>query len=171
LRPINFLQKKTVQVFSDAQTLSELKRVYPYVFDGEGCPSDVPKINHKTFNNRPFKIGEVNVIPIPLLHGNLPITGFRVGSLAYCTDVSFIPNESYDLLKNLDVLILGALRDTPHPTHFNLKDAEREAEKIGAKQTYFVHMSHELSHFAMLQRLPSNMAPAYDGLQINLTNE
>ena len=171
LRPINFLQKKTVQVFSDAQTLSELKRIYPYVFDGEGCPSDIPKINHQTFNNKPFRVEEIMVTPIPLLHGNLPITGFRIGTMAYCTDVSFIPDESYDLLRNLDVLILGALRDTPHPTHFNLKEAEKEAQKIGAKKTYFVHMSHELSHSNMLQRLPSQMAPAYDGLQINLIDK
>jgi phosphoribosyl 1,2-cyclic phosphate phosphodiesterase len=171
LRPINFLQKKTVQVYSNAHTLKELKRVYPYVFDGKRCPSDIPKIDHNIFNNKPFRIDGIDIIPIPLLHGSLPIVGFRIGSVAYCTDVSFIPDESYSLLKDLDILILGALRDTPHPTHFNLKEAEEEARKVGAKSTYFVHISHELNHSAMLQRLPAGIEPAYDGLQINLSGK
>jgi phosphoribosyl 1,2-cyclic phosphate phosphodiesterase len=168
LRPINFLQRKTVQIYANQRTLDALKRIYPYIFNGHNCPSDVPKIDYEIFEDLPFTVEGIKIIPIPLFHGHLPVAGFRINNMAYCTDVNQIPEESYSLLKDLDILVLGALRDTPHPTHFNLSEARREAEKINAKQTYFVHISHELSHSGMLGRLPAGMAPAYDGLQLEL---
>jgi phosphoribosyl 1,2-cyclic phosphate phosphodiesterase len=168
LRPINFLQNKTVIAYGTAQTKEHLKRVYPYVFEGHNCPSDVPKIEYRIFDNTPFKIDDLEIIPIPLFHGELPVTGFRLGSFAYCTDVSRIPKESYELLRDLDVLVLGALRNSPHPTHFTLTEAVEEARNINAAKTYFVHMSHELRHKNMLEQLPVNMAPAFDGLKISL---
>lgn len=168
LRPINFLQQKTVIAYGTEQTKEHLKRVYPYVFEGHNCPSDVPKIEYRIFDNRPFQIDDLEIIPIPLFHGELPVMGFRLARFAYCTDVSRIPKESYDLLKDLDVLVLGALRNSPHPTHFTLAEAVEEARRIEAAKTYFVHMSHELRHKSMLEQLPPNMEPAYDGLTITL---
>ncbi len=168
LRPIHFLQNKMVKVFGTSETREHLLRVYPYVFDAGNCPSDVPKIEYHTFSNEPFTFNDIKIIPIPLFHGNLPIMGFRLDNFAYCTDVSRIPQSSYSLLENLDVLVLGALRDSPHPTHFTLSEAVDEAQKIAARRTYFVHMSHELSHQEMLNRLPAQMEPAFDGLKITL---
>jgi phosphoribosyl 1,2-cyclic phosphate phosphodiesterase len=168
LRPVNFLQKKMVRIYASEITLSHLKRIYPYVFDGRTCPSDVPKIDYHVFDTRTFSVGALPVQPVPLFHGELPVTGFRIGPFAYCTDVSRIPDESYGLLQNLDVLVLGALRNRPHPTHFTLQKAMEEACRIGARKTYLVHMSHELSHREMLKRLPDHIQPAYDGLQLEL---
>jgi phosphoribosyl 1,2-cyclic phosphate phosphodiesterase len=168
LRPINFLQKKTVLAYGTEHTKENLKRVYPYVFEGHNCPSDVPKIEYRTFNHTPFHLDDLEIIPVPLFHGELPVMGFRLGRFAYCTDVSRIPKESYDLLRNLDILVLGALRHSPHPTHFTLAEAVEEAHSIKAGKTYFVHMSHELGHKSMLAQLPPNMAPAHDGLKISL---
>jgi len=168
LRPINFLQKKTVQIFGTSETREQLRRVYPYVFEAGNCPSDVPKIEYQCFGNNPFAFENIAITPIPLYHGKLPVMGFRIDNFAYCTDVSRIPKSSYERLENLDVLVLGALRDSPHPTHFTLNEAVEEARRIAARQTYFVHMSHELSHKEMVSRLPGNMKPAFDGLKICL---
>ncbi len=168
LRPVNFLQKKTVQIYATETTINHLKRIYPYVFDGRTCPSDIPKIDYHIFGAETFSIGSLPVQPVPLLHGHLPVMGFRIGSFAYCTDVSRIPDESYGLLQDLEVLVLGALRDRPHPTHFTLEEAVKEARKIKAARTYLIHMSHELSHRNMLERLPDKIGPAYDGLQLDL---
>ena len=168
LRPINFLQKKTVQIFGTSETREQLRRVYPYVFEAGNCPSDVPKIEYQCFGNNRFTFENIEITPIPLYHGKLPVMGFRIDNFAYCTDVSRIPKSSYERLENLDVLVLGALRDSPHPTHFTLNEAVEEARRIAARQTYFVHMSHELSHKEMVSRLPGNMKPAFDGLKISL---
>jgi phosphoribosyl 1,2-cyclic phosphate phosphodiesterase len=168
LRPINFLQKKNVEIFASKQTLRHLERVYPYVFDNHYCPSDIPEIKYTIIEEKPFTIHDLKVIPVLLYHGKLPILGFRIADFAYCTDVSQIPENSYKLLKDLRVLVIGALREKPHPTHFTFREAITEAQKIGAAQTYFVHMSHELSHQQMLQDLPSNIQPAYDGLQLEI---
>jgi phosphoribosyl 1,2-cyclic phosphate phosphodiesterase len=168
LRPINFLQKRTVKIYATAGTLEYLKRIYPYVFEGNHCPSDIPKIDYYAIDTKPFNINKLSILPISLIHGDMPVLGFRIGNFAYCTDVNKIPWKSYQHLKNLDVLVLGALRNSPHPTHFTLAEAVAEANKIGAKRTYFVHMSHELTHQQMMKQLPENAQPAFDGLTIEL---
>ena len=106
--------------------------------------------------------------PIPLFHGELPVLGFRFGRFAYCTDCSRIPDESMAMLRDLDVLVLDALRRRPHPTHFNLDRRVEAAGRIAAGQTYFTHIAHELGHAATNAELPRGMALAYDGLVINL---
>jgi len=106
------------------------------------------------------------VTPIPLFHGEMPILGFRIGKMAYCTDCSRIPDESYPLLEGLDLLILDALRRRPHPTHFNLAQAVDEAKRIGAGQTLFTHIAHALGHAETNAELPDGMALAHDGQRI-----
>ena len=96
--------------------------------------------------------------PIPLLHGDMPVLGFRVGRLAYCTDVSRIPESSYPLLEGLDVLVLDALQRKKHTTHFSLEEAVAEVERIRPKQTLFVHMAHDLAHAATNRELPAEHA-------------
>lgn len=168
LRPINFIQHKTIDIYGNSLTMEHLQRIYPYVFNGKDCPSDIPKINWFVFDSDIFTVHNIAVTPIPVYHGELLIHGFRIGNFAYLTDVSRIPAESYSKLKNLDILVLGALRERPHPTHFTLKEALNEAQKIGAKKTYLVHISHELSHQGLLQRLPAHIQPAYDGLEVEI---
>ncbi|RQW05476.1 MAG: MBL fold metallo-hydrolase [Calditrichaeota bacterium] len=170
LRPINFLQKKTVDIYAMPETVVHLKRIYPYVFDGYCGHSDTPRINCYEIGSGVFTANSIPVTPIPLFHGSLPIIGYRIGSFAWCTDVSAIPPESYDLLRDLDVIVLGALRDRPHPNHFTLDQAVHEAQKIRAKQTLFVHMSHEVSHKEMLKRFPEGIQPAYDGQELVLAD-
>ena len=168
LRAINFLQKKPVAIYSSDHTYQHLKRVYKYVFDNSCYPSDTPEIDHQLIDEDPFQVFNIEIIPVPLFHGELPVFGFRIGNFSYCTDVSRIPPESYELLQGSDVVVLGALRDRPHPTHFTIEQAVVEAQKIGAKKTYLVHLSHEVGHQELIARLAENVQPAFDGLKINV---
>jgi phosphoribosyl 1,2-cyclic phosphate phosphodiesterase len=102
------------------------------------------------------------------MHGQRPILGLRFGAFAYLTDCSHIPHESWRLLEGLDVVVLDALRHRPHPTHFSLSEAVEAAHRIGARQTYFTHMCHDLPHAETCAKLPAGMALAYDGLQLTV---
>jgi phosphoribosyl 1,2-cyclic phosphate phosphodiesterase len=108
------------------------------------------------------------VQPVPLMHGDRPILGFRFGSFAYLTDCNRIPDESWPMLHNLDVVVLDALRERPHPTHFSLSEAMEAAHRIAARRTYFTHMCHDLDHVETSRRLAAGMELAYDGLILEL---
>jgi phosphoribosyl 1,2-cyclic phosphate phosphodiesterase len=111
----------------------------------------------------PFEIHGVRWTPVPLFHGDLPVLGFRVGRLAYCTDVSRIPEESFALLKGLEVLVLDALQHKKHVTHFSVEQAIEAARRIGAARTYFTHIAHSLPHEITNRSLPEGMRLAFDG--------
>ena len=154
--------------YGDAQTLRDIQTMFGYVFDpatpkGGGLPQlDLREVTGT------FTVGRQEVHPVPLLHGERPILGFRVGNFAYLTDCSRIPDASWPLLHTLDVVVLDALRERPHPTHFSLAEAVEAARRIAARQTYFTHMCHDLPHEATCARLPEGMSLAYDGLVVRL---
>jgi phosphoribosyl 1,2-cyclic phosphate phosphodiesterase len=108
------------------------------------------------------------VQPVPIVHGARTILGFRVGGFAYLTDCSGIPDETWPLLEGLDVLVLGALRHRPHPTHFTVAEAVHAAARIGAARTYFTHMCHDLPHAETCRALPASVDLAYDGLVVDI---
>ena len=111
----------------------------------------------------------VDILPIRLKHGpRFDVLGFRSGKFAYCTDVNEISEEAFNCLMGLDVLVLGALRYRPHPTHFNLEEAVEVAKKINAKRTYLTHLSHEFDHDSLARDLPAGIEPAYDGMRIRV---
>ena len=120
----------------------------------------------RRFIEGPFQINDVTWTPIRLIHGELPVLGFRVGRLAYCTDVSFIPEESFALLKGLDVLVLDALQYRTHTTHFSVDQAIEAARRISARHTYFTHIAHALAHEETNAKLPKGMQLSYDGLTV-----
>jgi phosphoribosyl 1,2-cyclic phosphate phosphodiesterase len=108
------------------------------------------------------------VTPIPLHHGRFNVLGFRIGNMAYCTDVSGIPDRSWPLLEGLDVLILDALRPgKPHPSHFSLEEALGVIERVRPRQAYLTHMSHAMDYDVLIRQLPPHIAPAYDGLSFD----
>ena len=113
-----------------------------------------------------FPMLGINVQSIRLKHGELPILGFRIGDVAFCTDVSTIPSASRDQLNGLDVLVLDALRREPHPTHLHLDAAIRLIRQLKPRKAYLTHMSHELDYDQLMRELPENIEPAYDGLRI-----
>ena len=162
------LQKKPMLCYGDEATLNDIRRMFAYVFDpatprGGGLPElDLRQIDG------PVRIGAHEIVPVPLMHGERPILGFRFGRFAYLTDCSAIPEASWPMLHNLDVVVLDALRVRPHPTHFSLAEAVDAAHRIAARQTFFTHMCHDLPHAATNERLPDGMALAYDGLVLEL---
>jgi phosphoribosyl 1,2-cyclic phosphate phosphodiesterase len=167
LRRFNYLQNERIPVYADQVTLKRLLLVFDYAFGNGKLNPGIPNLSAHSILN-PFSINELPIIPIELLHGKLPMLGFRIGDFAYCTDVSQIPRDSYKKLKNLRLLVLDALRERTHPSHFSLSEAIEEAKKIAAEKTYFVHMSHNIDHEEHEKSLPSNINFAYDGLEIKL---
>lgn len=166
LRRFNWVQEQVLPCYGQPVTLDRLRSMFSYVFDDDDAyPSAKPKLALHEING-PFEIGGRAITPIPLLHGPTPVLGFRVGNFAYCTDVSTIPDDSWPLLTGLDVLILDALRKRPHPTHFNLEQAVDHARRIGARQTYFTHIAHELPHAETNRELPSGIELSHDGQRI-----
>ncbi len=125
-----------------------------------------PLLEFRRIGLEPFELVGVWIRPIRLLHGKLPLLGFRMDDVAFCTDVSHIPDESWPLLEGLDVLVLDALREKPHPTHFNIEQSLQVVERVKPRQTYFTHIAHSLEHEATNARLPDAVELAYDGLRI-----
>jgi len=167
VRRFNALQNRPLDVWADERTHHALQRSFGYAFrEPEAQPKIFrPHLVPRLITN-PFEIGEAKWIPIPLFHGEMPILGFRVNNLAYCTDVSRIPEGSFDLLDNLDILVLDGLQFHPHPTHFSIEEAVEAAGRIGARLTYLTHIAHGVHHQSASRQLPEKLALAYDGLRV-----
>ena len=168
VRPFNFRQRAVIPCVGDASTLDALRRVYAYAWDPKAPQGGgLPRLRLFEVTGA-FTTGTAEVHPVPLLHGTHPILGYRVGRFAYLTDCSEIPESSWPLLDGLDVLVLDALRHRPHPTHFTLAEAVETAQRIGAGQTYFTHMCHDLPHAETCAALPERVTLAHDGLVVEV---
>ena len=166
VRRYNHVMQQPMALFGDARTLEEIRSTFHYVFNPHTPKGGgVPQLELFAMLG-PFCIGAQEIVPVPLLHGRRPIFGLRLGSFAYLTDCSAIPESSWPLLEGLEVVVLDALRERPHPTHFSLSEAIDASRRIGARQTYFTHMCHDLPHAATCARLPAGITLAYDGLRV-----
>lgn len=169
IRPFNFRQGE-MPIYAHSRVIENLKKRFDYVFETEnrypGAPS-VKTIEIK--NNQPFELGSKTVIPINVLHGDLQVFGYRIDDFAYLTDVKTVAPEEAEKLKNLEVLVLNALRIEPHNTHFNLQEALDFIALVQPKKTYLTHISHLLGfHEEVQKQLPENVFLAYDNLMITL---
>ena len=167
LRRFNYIQKQIIPVYGHEETISRIKDIFGYAFTTGEFKPGIPNISADMVDDV-FEIGETKIEPVPLFHGSDTVYGYRIGNFAYCTDVNWIPDESKAKLHGLDVLVLDALRERFHPKHFSLKEAISTAEELGAKTTYFTHMSHILDHEKHGKQLPGNCHFAYDGLVIEV---
>jgi phosphoribosyl 1,2-cyclic phosphate phosphodiesterase len=172
IRAFNFVQHKATPIYINQSTLSSLKQTFSYAFGkavqvGGGLPT--VELNMIDRNN--FWIGDIEFEIIPMMHGKIEVLGFRIGDFAYCTDTNYIAQESLDKLKNLDILILDALRYHPHPTHYTVKEAIEIAQKLNAKETYFTHIAHQISHSKLSKELPEGIFVSYDGLEFIFDRE
>ena len=168
IRAYNFLQQKDMEVYCDKAVESVLKKDFDYVFADLKYPG-VPKANLHRIDIKGFTIGDLHILPIDLLHYKLPVYGFRVGDFTYITDANYISETEKEKVKGSKILVLNALRREPHISHFTLDEAIALAHEIGAEQTYFTHMSHQLGrHKEINKSLPSHIQLAYDGLQIEV---
>lgn len=168
IRPFNFSQKMDMPVFAMRHVLDQINREYSYIFSDKKYPG-VPQVESIEISENPFHVNGLAVTPIPVLHYKLPVLGFRFGDFSYITDANFIPDKSMKLLEGTEVLVLNALQIDPHISHFTLEEAVQMAKKIGAKQTYFTHISHRLGlHDQIDKGLPDGISLAYDGLELTL---
>ena len=171
LRPYFFDCKTPLPCFAHRQSVDTLQRIFPYVWDKNGA---YPGTLDLKIAQAPFKIRSrygssdfVKVTPIEVLHGRMHLNGYRLGNFAYLTDVSHIPESEYHKLQDLDLLALDALRPQRHPRHFSITEAVDIAGTIGAKQTVFIHMSHQVLHARESAQLPETMLFGYDGMTLN----
>jgi phosphoribosyl 1,2-cyclic phosphate phosphodiesterase len=168
LRRFCSLQQECIPVYAGADTIDHLKAMFPYTIDSaDHQVFEIPVIAFHTID-APFDLFGATVTPVPLVHGRWQCFGYRFGSLAYCTDVRRVPPESMDLLRDLDVLVLGALRHRPHATHFTIEQALEVVTELKPRQTYLTHIAHDLEHDETNAALPDGVALAYDGLEIDL---
>jgi phosphoribosyl 1,2-cyclic phosphate phosphodiesterase len=168
IRPFNIRQKSALPVYGNEETFTVLRRAFAYVFDGRPSLSSVPSVELREVQG-PFELMGVKIVPVPLLHGDLRVLGFRFGRAAYLTDFSSLPESSFTLLEDLDELILDALRDAPHPMHQTVEQAITLIDRLKPRRAWFTHIAHDLSHADTNERLRQlglhHVQLAYDGLQ------
>jgi len=168
VRRFNVLQKSAIPCYGDERTLADLRRIYAYVFELDAPRGGgVPQIVLASVEGE-FCIGPMTFVPVPLAHGSRMILGYRIGSFAYLTDCSEIPESSWPLLRGVETVVLDALRERPHPTHLSLSQALAIIERLAPARAYFTHMSHDLPHAATCARLPAGVELAYDGLALDI---
>ena len=167
VRRFNAVQRTAIPCYGDERTLADLRRAFFYIFHPQQLGGGVPRLTLFQIGG-PFDVGGIDVVPVPLLHGARPILGFRMGTFAYLTDCSRIPDESWPLLEGVQTLVLDALRDRPHPTHFSVREALEVVGRLAPERAYFTHICHDLPHAATCARLPAGVELAYDGLVLEI---
>jgi phosphoribosyl 1,2-cyclic phosphate phosphodiesterase len=171
LRAISVRQPDRLAIYGSAETLSEIARRFGYIFDHAPVQPGTSKPEltaHPLEAGRELEIGGMPVLPLALPHGDRVVFGYRVGPVAYLTDAKTIPDAALARLVGLDVLVLNALLPRPHPLHLSIPEAVDAAERIGARRTFLTHLTHDVPHAELAARLPAGIAPAYDGLVIEV---
>ncbi len=168
VRAYNFLQSITMPVYATADTLSQIKNDFAYIFGPDNYPG-LPRLDVHAITENPFAINNITITPLPVLHLKLPVMGFRVGNFSYITDASFIPEATYEKLKGTKILVLNALQREKHISHFNLTEALENVKKINPEKAYFTHISHKMGlHAEVSKKLPESISLAVDGLQVSV---
>jgi phosphoribosyl 1,2-cyclic phosphate phosphodiesterase len=168
VRAFNFVMQKKVDIYCDERVDDAIRREFPYIFHDEKYPG-VPEIEMHRIGLDPFYIGNLQFIPIEVMHYRLPVLGFRIGNFTYITDANYISPEEKEKIKGSKVLVLNALRKEAHISHFTLDEAVALAQELGAQTTYFTHISHQLGlHQEIENELPQGIKLAYDQLQIEI---
>jgi phosphoribosyl 1,2-cyclic phosphate phosphodiesterase len=171
LRLFGYQLKRAIPLYCEEPVERQLRAAFSYAFQPpspELHVGAVPMLEFQRIGEDAFEVLGETIRPIRMMHGKLPVLGFRIRDVAFCTDVSFMPEESYPLLEGLDVLVIDALRDVPHATHFGIPQALEVAARVRPRQTYLTHVSHHLEYTATNARLPDGVEMSYDGLRIPL---
>ena len=166
LRP--FCREKGVDIYAEDYVAEAIETRIPYAFRIHKYPG-VPNLELHRIQNEPFVVANIPIIPIRLMHAQLPILGYRIKNMAYLTDVKSIPENEFKKLEGLDLLIIDALRKESHPSHENLSEAIENINRIHPKKAYLIHMSHKIGLHAIIEKeLPSHIHYAYDKLSIEI---
>ncbi|RAV98554.1 MBL fold metallo-hydrolase [Pseudochryseolinea flava] len=168
VRAYNFMQQMDMPVYGTLPVLEQLRVEYAYAFAEHNYPG-IPRLQLHEIGHAPFNIDGVGILPLPVMHMRLPVLGFRLGNFSYITDANFIPDETMAALAGTEILVLNALQNEPHISHFNLSEAIEMVNRIKPKKAYFTHISHKLGLHADVERtLPKGIHLSYDGLQLSL---
>lgn len=169
VRAFNHITGKNMEIYAEKNVLNDLQRVFQYIFAKKKYPG-VPNLNLNPISNNEFFIHDISVTPIRGMHLKLPVLGYRITNFAYITDVNFISEQEQEKLKNLDTLVICALRKRKHISHFTLSQALKVIKNVKPRQAFLTHISHRLGlHNKINTELPENVKLAYDGLKITIT--
>ncbi|MEZ6067892.1 MAG: MBL fold metallo-hydrolase [Planctomycetaceae bacterium] len=168
LRIFGYKRKRSVDLYCEQRVEAAIRQTFSYAFDTTQGLHSRPDLAFQTIGTEPFELLGYRIRPIRLMHGTLPVLGFRINDVAFCTDCNAIPDESWPLLEGLETLIIDALFDEEHPTHFSVPQAIAVSERVRPRRTYFTHVSHRLGYEATNARLPQGIELAYDGLRVDL---
>jgi phosphoribosyl 1,2-cyclic phosphate phosphodiesterase len=171
IRLYNWRQRCAIPFYGTGETFASLRRRFDYVFEPTQTGGGVPHIILNQIDEKPFAVCGLRVVPLMVMHGSLPVTGFRFGDFAYITDASFIPDATLERLQGVRFLVLNALRYRPHPTHLTIEQATAIAQQVGAERTWFTHITHDVDHDEANARLPPGIELGWDGLTIEITPE
>jgi len=163
IRRYNAIQQAPIPLYADALSIEGIRKTYYYIFESTQEGGGKPQIEIREISDNALEVCGISVLPLSVLHGSLPVKGYRFGKFAYVTDCSYIPEETLDKMQGLDVLVLGALKKRKHNTHFSLSEALEVVEKLKPKKAFFTHICHELEHEAINKELPPYVQLAYDG--------
>jgi phosphoribosyl 1,2-cyclic phosphate phosphodiesterase len=168
VRRYNAIQRQSIPCFADCGTIADLRQTFAYIFNpATPAGGGIPQLTLTRIGG-PFSLGGAEIVPVPILHGKRPILGFRIGSFAYLTDCSTIPDASWPLLTGVRTLVVDALRHRPHPTHFSVDEALAVVATLRPERAYFTHIAHDLPHAETCARLPAGVELAYDGLVLEI---
>lgn len=168
IRSFNFKQKKDMPIYARKQVLHQLKQEFAYIFSDNKYPG-VPQVELHEITNKSFEVEGVAIEPIDTMHYKLPVFGFRIEDFVYVTDTNYISEPELEKMRNAEVLVLNALHQSPHISHYNLKEALEVIEQVKPKQAYLVHMSHQMGRHSDIEAtLPDNVSFAYDGLKVKM---
>ncbi|MGH9327253.1 MAG: MBL fold metallo-hydrolase [Terriglobia bacterium] len=167
VRAFNVRQKEPIPIYADHPSMEILRRVFTYIFEANYPAGGIPRLTPRLIEG-PFDLWGLHIVPLPVLHGNLPVLGFRFGRTAYVTDFSTIPEATLAMLDGVEVLILDALRHQPHPTHSTIEQSLELVKWLKPRRAFFTHIAHELRHEPANAALPSGVELAYDGLKLDL---
>jgi phosphoribosyl 1,2-cyclic phosphate phosphodiesterase len=172
LRSISISRHDTLPLYGPRETMDHIERSFRYIFDDSVIPvpgTSKPHLETRVLEaDQPFTVCGIDVLPLSFEHGRATVFGYRVGPVAYLTDVKRVSPQAMRALAGVEVLVLNALWWREHPTHLSIPDAVDVARQVGASRTFLTHLTHETSHRDLLKRLPAGVEPGYDGLQIEI---
>ncbi|MCD8141638.1 MAG: MBL fold metallo-hydrolase [Planctomycetaceae bacterium] len=168
LRAFSLFKKKTLPVWANRVTLDIIRSRFSYIWNAVQVGGGLPDLRLEEATG-PFVAGGMTVTPIPIKHGRMDILGYRIGDLAYMTDISAVPDSSLPLLEGLGTMVVSMVRHRPHPTHLHIAGVKRLHKLVKPKQTLLTHLTHWFTHKELIMRLPVDISPAYDGMKIEIT--
>lgn len=167
LRIYNFRQRASIPCYGSPTTIARLRQIFAYVFEEGQEGGGKPRLDLVAVEE-PFELLGERVVPVPVMHGDMPVYGWRIGPFAVVTDVNFIPQESWRALEGVEVLVISALRYRPHPTHWSVEESIAAARRIGARRTLLTHIAHDVDHADPRVALPPGVEIGHDGLVVDL---